>query len=206
MRLDLHVHSDHSGDSIATVESIVKAAKKRGLDGFALTDHNTIDGWREAARLCKAAGLVFIPAEEVSTTHGHVLALGIKKMVEPWRSPEDIINDIHKQRGLAVAAHPFDLFRPALGNLVYGLKIDGIETVNGHAVYGNKQAVIAATAIGVRATGGSDAHTAIEVGNAWTEAASPSLKSAKPGGGYVAHRVIPTTVFRKIVRPFRRKR
>ena len=50
MKYDLHIHSKYSSDGILEVKEIVKAAIKRGLDGIAITDHNTIKGGIEAKK------------------------------------------------------------------------------------------------------------------------------------------------------------
>jgi len=44
MKHDLHIHSKYSSDGILEPERIVKIAIKRGLNGIAVTDHNTIKG------------------------------------------------------------------------------------------------------------------------------------------------------------------
>jgi len=42
MKYDLHIHSKYSSDGVLGLEKIVKIAMKRGLDGIAITDHDTI--------------------------------------------------------------------------------------------------------------------------------------------------------------------
>ena len=44
MKYDLHIHSKYSSDGIMDVKDIMKIAIKRGLNGIAITDHNTIKG------------------------------------------------------------------------------------------------------------------------------------------------------------------
>jgi predicted metal-dependent phosphoesterase TrpH len=44
--IDLHCHSWFSGDGVSAPEALIESARKRGLHGFALTDHNTCDGLR----------------------------------------------------------------------------------------------------------------------------------------------------------------
>ena len=43
VKIDLHCHSYFSGDGVSSPEQLIHAAKKRGLNGFAITDHNTCD-------------------------------------------------------------------------------------------------------------------------------------------------------------------
>ena len=70
MRVDLHTHSTASDgtDAPADLPRLVKAA---GLDGFALTDHDTTAGLAQAGQVAKAAGLRFVPGIELSATYDH---------------------------------------------------------------------------------------------------------------------------------------
>jgi predicted metal-dependent phosphoesterase TrpH len=51
LKYDLHSHSRYSKDGIMDVRDLLKIAKKRGLDGIAVTDHDTIRGGMEALKL-----------------------------------------------------------------------------------------------------------------------------------------------------------
>jgi predicted metal-dependent phosphoesterase TrpH len=53
MKIDLHCHSYYSNDGISSPEKLIKTALKRGLDGIALTDHNTTQGLERGNRSCK---------------------------------------------------------------------------------------------------------------------------------------------------------
>ena len=76
MRLDLHTHSRYSPDSKLDPIEIVKAAKQRGFDGVAITDHNAVEGSRLAWEYGRANGFLVIRGAEISTDVGHVLAYG----------------------------------------------------------------------------------------------------------------------------------
>ena len=166
MKFDLHVHSNHSGDSIMSVQDIVDRCKELGFDGFALTDHNSVAGNKEAAKLAKKAGLIFIPGIELSTQEGHMLGLGVKKVIRAWMTAEETIKKIHGQKGLAIAAHPYDYTRSGMGEKWRGLDLDGIEAINGKSFIGNRKSK---KVWGTAVTAGSDAHTTAEMGSAWTE-------------------------------------
>lgn len=78
MRIDLHTHSRVS-DGTQTPEELVHAAAGAGLDVIALTDHDTADGWEEAAKAAVAAGVTLVRGMEISTRHSggrgvHLLA------------------------------------------------------------------------------------------------------------------------------------
>ncbi len=93
MKFDLHVHSHYSKDSKATLDDILNAALKRGLDGFAICDHDTIEGGLACEKRALELGLkiTVIPGVEVSSSRGHILVLGARKNIEPLLSPEETI-------------------------------------------------------------------------------------------------------------------
>lgn len=77
---DLHTHSHHS-DGTTSPSEIAGEAAAIGLQGFALTDHDTVAGWDEAREAAAAAGIDFLPGIEITTKHRgfsrHLLGYGI---------------------------------------------------------------------------------------------------------------------------------
>ena len=75
--IDLHLHSNVS-DGTGTPAQVVRDAFAAGVRTMALTDHDTVDGWDEAAQECLRLGMTFIPGMEFSTRVGggsvHMLA------------------------------------------------------------------------------------------------------------------------------------
>ena len=65
MRIDLHTHSTLS-DGTFTPTEVIEAAAAAGLDVVALTDHDGVGGWEEAARAARHTGLTFVPGVELS--------------------------------------------------------------------------------------------------------------------------------------------
>lgn len=65
MRIDLHTHSTMS-DGTLTPAALVAAARAAGLDAVALTDHDTLAGWDEAASTAAEVGIEFVPGVELS--------------------------------------------------------------------------------------------------------------------------------------------
>ncbi len=63
---DLHIHSKHS-DGILTTYELVQRVKNAGLVGFALTDHDTVEGIQEAIEFGKKFGISVIPGIELTT-------------------------------------------------------------------------------------------------------------------------------------------
>ncbi len=171
LKLDLHLHSVYSGEAFNTIEEIVLKVKEKGLDGFALTDHNSIAGNKEAALLAKKHGVLFIPACEIKSKDGDIIALGIKEEIPKGLSCEETIARIHKQGALAVAAHPFAVFlhpKGGVGEKVFSCKFDAIEAFNARTYIGNEKSLYAAEKLNLPKTAGSDAHTIEEIGNAYT--------------------------------------
>ncbi len=171
LKLDIHVHSRHSHEAFGTIKEIVLRAKSVGLDGFALTDHNSIAGNKEAARLSKKHRLIFIAGCEIKSKAGDIIALGIKKEIPKGLSAEETIAQIRKQGALAVAAHPFAIFlhpKCGVGRGVFDLKFDAVEAFNARTYAGNTKSLHAAEKLNLAKTAGSDAHTPEEIGNAYT--------------------------------------
>lgn len=64
-KYDMHTHTVNS-DGTLTVEEIFEKARKIGVSGIAITDHDSIDGWKEAEKYSKKYGVEFIPGVEFS--------------------------------------------------------------------------------------------------------------------------------------------
>jgi len=194
-RYDLQVHTDASPCSQATPESIVTAATKANLDGIAVTDHDTLEGY-EAVKAMAPEKLQVIPGVEVTTTQGHILALDVEKE-PPQANPLTVAENIRSQGGVAILSHPFDRLRehfteslPELAQYVHG-----VEVVNSRCVFStyNSRALSYAQQHNLATTGGSDAHFPMELGRAYTLADRPILEAIKSGetqstgkGGYIS--------------------
>jgi predicted metal-dependent phosphoesterase TrpH len=168
MRLDLHNHTRYSPDSRVAPADLVRVARKAGLDGVAITDHNAVGGIREAE---EAAGTEFvvIPGLEISTKSGHVLAYGIREVVPRDLSVAETVRRIEAIGGVAVAAHPYR-FWSGLGEAALSeTSFVAYETCNARTLRGgNERARALALARKVGQTGGSDSHFLDEVGQAIT--------------------------------------
>lgn len=172
MKFDLHVHSEYSQDATGEVKELIKLAKKLGLSGLALTDHNEIKGSLKALEyVASLENFTVIPGVEVSSAQGHILALGIKQNIPRGLSPESTIEHISKLGGLAIAAHPCRLF----SSLNIDEKFDGIEVFNSRCwALENLRAEKLATSLKLGATAGSDCHSINELGYGITEFATQS--------------------------------
>jgi hypothetical protein len=110
-RGDLHTHTVHS-DGKRQIAEMVDAAVSAGLDFIVSTEHNTNSANRAWAANARDQ-LAVVAGEEVTTRHGHWLAVGLPPggWVD-WRyGPRDGLLAAHAERvradgGLVVAAHP----------------------------------------------------------------------------------------------------
>ncbi len=166
LRLDLHVHTSHSPDAFCPVEEAVAAAKAKGLDGIAITDHNTIAGLLEAKKFSKD-GFLIIPGIEVSSADCHIVGLGVSRPIPKGMSAKETVKSIRRQGGIAIAAHPFAFGRRP--GLVYKAKFDAIEVLNSRALFfSNPLARRFAERNKIPMIAGSDAHRRDEIGLAYT--------------------------------------
>jgi hypothetical protein len=124
-----HIHTNRS-DGTGTIDEIAAAAARAGLQFVVLTDHG--DGTGPVEPASYRSGVLVIDAAEISTTEGHVVALGLTQPTPfPLAGPaRDVVEDVHRFGGVAVAAHPdsprFDLrWRPTRG-----VTVDGLEWLN----------------------------------------------------------------------------
>ncbi len=75
-RIDLHVHTTASDGTCSPAE-VVALAKEKGLAAIAITDHDTVSGYAEAAKAGEELGVEIIPGIEISTRYlGPVHILG----------------------------------------------------------------------------------------------------------------------------------
>jgi predicted metal-dependent phosphoesterase TrpH len=160
MKLDLHVHSFYSRDAIGSPKDIIKYVKKRGLNGIAITDHNTIKGSIEALKH-SSENFIVIPGLEVSTSDGHLIALNVKKNIKNGLSLEETIENIINLGGIPIVPH---LFRSLSGIKKEKLKkihnkISAIEVFNSCCpIKNNIKTAGIAEILDLGGTGGSDSH------------------------------------------------
>src|SRR5215213_250328 len=174
-KADLHIHTTASDGAASVPELLEYIAQMTDIRVIAITDHDSIAGAKEAARLARQFGIDVIMGDEVSTADGHLLALFVDTFLPPHRPAAETIAAIHAQGGLAIAPHPFDRSVPSLGrtNLQHpGWNFDAIEGFNAGVIWSqrgcNRAAQRAAATLGLPVVGGSDAHTLATTGLGYT--------------------------------------
>ncbi len=164
MKVDMHTHSVYSPDGEVPVKDMLKIARKKGLGGIAITDHNEIKGALEARKL----GIILvIPGIEVSTSEGHVLAYGVDCLIPRGLGIEETIERIHDCGGIAVAAHPYRFWSGIGEKNTKAHGFDAVEVFNGRCkANSNKRAEKLVRELNRPFTAGSDAHRDAEIGKA----------------------------------------
>jgi len=183
--VDPHVHSEGSYDGHEPVELILEHAAEIGLDAVVVTDHDVIRESNRAAAIAPEYGLIGIPGVEVSTAHGHLLAIGVNRMPLRGRPYDETVRKIHEQGGVAVVPHPFQRSRHGVrrGDVPTpesDEEIDAIEAFNAWLFTGNRnrRARRFATEHGYPGVAASDAHHLQYVGRAFTELTIAGRRSA----------------------------
>lgn len=159
---NFHLHTNCS-DGQLSPESLMEQALQIGLQGLAITDHHSVEGYFRACEwmfhkkyLDPSLNLphLWTGIEITSNLNGtnvHILGYGfdphcptLQKYLT-GKSPEgkeaearQVINVLHEAGALVVLAHPARYRRPAVDIIeeVYQLGIDGVET---YYSYGNSQ-------------------------------------------------------------------
>ena len=213
MRFDLHIHSNYSSDSNLSVDDILKQAVRKGLDGIAICDHNTIEGSLRAIQRVRELNLslIVIPGIEISTSDGHLIVLGIRENIQPDLLLSETITIARQKSAIVIAPHPFK--KNSIG---YAAKdADAIETFNSRCLFGeNEKAKELALSLGKPEVGGSDSHLLSAIGLGFTEMdtlrnESSVLESIRMGKTRSGGQIIPPNImivhaFRALARRMRR--
>lgn len=115
MKIDLHTHSTVS-DGQYTPTELIRLAKHANLEVIALTDHDTVDGIKEAREAAGQLGQPFIAGIEISTRKEeeiHMVGLGIdedypallaetKKLMEDRANRGVVITEYLRELGISV--------------------------------------------------------------------------------------------------------
>lgn len=127
---DFHVHSfPLSWATLAPWDTVIEA-QVRGLDVIAMTGHNHVwvaKAGRWFSRLI--GGPTVLVGEEIVSSHYHLLAVGIDTTVSWKQTAASAIDAVHRQGGIAIAAHPLAKFWPAY-DVEAIRKLDGAEVLH----------------------------------------------------------------------------
>lgn len=126
---DFHVHSSTFSDSGVTPWGIVVEARRRGIDALSFNGHNQVwDGKSARAFSRWIGGPTVLTGQEIMAANGpHIIAVGTHAVIDGrGRDVAAIADEIHRQGGIAIAAHPFPVFWPAYDDAAVQ-RLDGAE-------------------------------------------------------------------------------
>ncbi|MEM3546794.1 MAG: PHP-associated domain-containing protein [Candidatus Bathyarchaeia archaeon] len=175
LKLDLHVHTNVSGDSLIRLDEALVEARVKGLNGLALTEHE---------KPSKVKGLInnilVIPGLETQTSIGHVLVLGLDQWrLKPGLKPICVVLEEAKRfEAVAVLAHPFPrTLIPSLILKARRLGLDAIEVLNSGTIFyplSSRVNMKISLKFNIPMTAGSDSHILRTIGYAYTIVETPS--------------------------------
>lgn len=173
MKIDLHNHTTVSSScSILDPAELIHKAREAGLDGIAVTEHNTMTGGWHAAELGKQLGFPVFAGQEVTTRQGDVLCFGIYQEGLAHIDIRDLIALAQAAGAVLIPAHPYRINAMALGDRVfeYPGAFTALEGLNGNCdAVETRKALDAAERLHLPVIGGSDAHSTGMVGRYYTE-------------------------------------
>jgi len=178
LKTELHCHNIFSNGHVGTLEPIydcnvtiskqLEQAYLAGLDVLFVTNHNTIDGYRQMLEYKKNHqkfdALNVYPAEEVTTDNeSHVLVYGIDHTIKPGMSLYEILDEVKKQDAVSIAPHPFSLLDALREDSIH---CDLFEVFNSSNVdvYSNIKAKKFSEEKNLRVVAGSDSHVKSTIG------------------------------------------
>ncbi|HKW00783.1 MAG TPA: PHP-associated domain-containing protein [Vicinamibacterales bacterium] len=111
---DFHTHSSMWSDGALTPWGLVLEAERQGLDAIAVTGHNEVIDAKVARWFSRlVGGATVLVGQEILAPRHHVIAVGVDRLVDSRLSVAAEVEDVHRQGGVAIAAHPLTEFWPA---------------------------------------------------------------------------------------------
>lgn len=171
LRMDLHLHTWASRDCLSDPERVLDAARARGVERLAVTDHNRLE---LALRLSERFPDRVIPGEEVKTREGiDVIGHYLREEIPKGTPAREVVERVREQGGVVYLPHPYASGKGGSGRFAEELAplVDVVEVFNGRlhrSVLNGRAEALAARHDRLRGAG-SDAHTVAEVARTWVE-------------------------------------
>ncbi len=190
MIIDIHTHTyPTSDDSALTPDELVSKAKRIGLDGVCITDHDRFWTPEDIHALARKHDYLVLPGCEVTTEEGHLLVYGLQEYIFGMHKASYVKELVDDAGGAIVVAHPYrrfyrkqahtdddaynEMLARACANKVFGIT-DAVEIFNGRGSdEENHFAGDIANWFNLSATGASDAHSLEQVGTYATQFRQP---------------------------------
>ena len=186
MYIDLHAHTyPASDDSFIGADDLIDCAKRVGLDGICLTEHDHFWLPEDVEHLSKRHNFLVIAGAEINTEEGHVLVFGLHQYEFGMHKPSFLHERVQAAGGAMVAAHPYRRRYPR-GKQPSPEQVDealqratseelftachALEVVNGRGKpEENLFSRSLCERLGLAGTGGSDIHREEHIGKACTK-------------------------------------
>jgi len=179
---DIHLHTEiYSDCSFIDPLDLVQQAAKLRLRGIALTEHGMRwpdEKFDDLRKLANPQGLILINGQEILASsarngmEGEFLVFGLKKSLVRNSSAKELVERVHGEGGIIIAAHPYKLSRGGkhyyygAGDRIYELALDALELYHpDHNELALGKVRKAMMDLGLPGTGGSDAHKLFTVGS-----------------------------------------
>ncbi len=182
--VDMHVHTVRgAADSSLTPEQLIEEARRIGLTGVNISEHDRVWETPQIEEFRRESGLFVSRGMEVSTDLGHMIVIGLDRYVPGIRRAVELRRVLDDVGGFMIVAHPFRHFfdpvhfrrdgRPpfdmtpeeAAERMPVFRLVDEIEVANGGCTpRENRFALEVARILGKRGIGASDCHSTNGVG------------------------------------------
>jgi predicted metal-dependent phosphoesterase TrpH len=175
IKVDLHVHSDRSNDSSITIPEAIAMARRRGLQGIAVTDHDAATRTAQYS----SSDFLLVPGIEVSTSEGHLLGIGVDQPIPSRLQASETADRVREAGGLAVVSHPFSLMAQKIDpRVIEKGRFDAVEVMNASYPLFQRSSRFGralAERLDLPQVGGSDSHILETIGDAFTVIEAESL-------------------------------
>ncbi len=168
MIIDMHFHTNYFSEcSIINPEEGVKTAKKIGVDGICITEHDEFFDRKLAQKLQSRYNILIIVGVEIMTYEGDILCFGLEKLPNKKLHVAELVDHVYTKGGVSIAAHPYRENDRGIGDYIKSLpKLDAVETLNSNTKkVNNIKAFKSADDYEKIKVGGSDAHTLSQIGS-----------------------------------------
>jgi predicted metal-dependent phosphoesterase TrpH len=200
MKIDMHVHTRGSFDSLADPHAVVQRALQLGFDRVCITDHNEIDVALELR--AEYPGRVIVGEEVKTAERVDIIGLYLSERIPKGTPAVETCLRIRAQGGIVYMPHPFAGGKGGGGRILEQVQhlVDVVEGFNAriHSQLLNERAVAWARARDLPVGAGSDAHSLREIGRGWVElpdcadeprALLAALRHGRTGGILSSHAV-----------------
>lgn len=185
-RADVHLHTDAVDGLQSAADLLNYAEYQTDLGVVAVTDHDEIRGALKARDLAaqRNSRVQVITGTEVTTRHGHILALFVEYTFPMLKTIDATLAAIHEAGGIAIVPHPMSWLTTSIGERTLrrihdlgdagrrsGVYFDAIEMLN-PSVAGRvacaRASALNRSVLHLPVMAGSDAHASNLIGTAYT--------------------------------------